>query len=159
MAKSNWVEKLEAKDKKLPEIKVVKDKGMERWGVSVGETFVIPHPKDVYEAMGKVSKGKLVTTAEIREYLAKKHKAKIACPLTTGIFAWISANAVCERKEMGQNDPTPYWRTLKTNGEINPKYPGGIEDQKKLLQSEGHKILEKGKKFFVVDYQNCLEKL
>lgn len=56
-------------------------------------------------------------------------------------------------------DITPYWRTLKTGGVINPKYPGGVEAQRKLLEKEGHKVVQKGKKFVVVDYEKFLVKL
>jgi len=50
--------------------------------------------------MAKVPNGKVVTISEIRSALAKKHGATIGCPLTTGIFAWVAANAVEE--EAGQ---------------------------------------------------------
>ena len=56
-------------------------------------------------------------------------------------------------------DNTPYWRTLKANGELNAKYPGGIEAQKGKLASEGHTILQKGRKnirYYVKDYENAL---
>ena len=47
----------------------------------------------------------------------------------------------------GNSDITPYWRTLKSKGEINEKYPGGLEDQTDKLRAEGHTIVPgKGKK-------------
>jgi hypothetical protein len=76
--------------------------------------------------MSKVPRGKLVTINEIRMALARKHKATIGCPLTTGIFAWVSANAAEEQRLEGKMDITPYW-TLKTGGFLNEKYPGGFE--------------------------------
>jgi len=88
--------------------------------------------------------------------LAKKHKATIGCPITTGIFAWVAANAAEERKQKGEKSVTPYWRTLKVGGVLNEKYPGGAEAQKKLLEKEGHKIVQKGKKYVVVDYEKAL---
>ena len=104
-------------------------------------------------------KAKVITIGEIRAALAKKHGATIGCPLTTGIFAWIAANAAEEDKEKGVKDVTPYWRTLKKGGVINPKYPGGAELQRKLLEREDHKIVKKGKKFIVVDYEKSLATL
>jgi alkylated DNA nucleotide flippase Atl1 len=109
--------------------------------------------------MRRVPEGKLVTINEIRAALAKKHKATIGCPLTTGIFAWIAANAAEEQRQEGKKDVTPYWRTLKTGGVINPKYPGGVERQKKVLENEGHKVVQKGKKHVVADYEKSLMKL
>jgi hypothetical protein len=103
--------------------------------------------------------GKLTTINEIRATLAKKHGATIGCPITTGIFAWIAANAAEERREKGEKDITPYWRVLKTGGVINEKYPGGVEAQKKLLEKEGHRIVQKGKKYVVIDYEKSLAKI
>jgi hypothetical protein len=47
----------------------------------------------------------------------------MGCPITTGIFAWVAANAAEEQKQKGEKDITPYWRTLKNDGVINEKYP------------------------------------
>lgn len=49
-------------------------------------------------------------------------------------------------------------RTLKSNGELNEKYPGGIEAQKKLLEKEGHKVIQKGKKYVIVYLEKYLGK-
>ena len=48
--------------------------------------------------------------------------------------------------------------TLKSGGELNPKYPGGIEDQKARLESEGHRVIQKGKKYLVENYEKSLIK-
>jgi len=120
---------------------------------------VIPAPMEVDEMMRRVPEGKIITINEIRATLAKKHKATIGCPITTGIFAWVAANAAEEQRQKGKSSITPYWRTLKTGGIINPKYPGGVEAQKKLLEKEGHKVVQKGKRHIVVDYENSLAKL
>lgn len=91
--------------------------------------------------------------------LAKKHDTTVACPLTTGIFAWIAANAAEE--ELTENKKgriTPYWRTLKAGGVLNEKYPGGAAAQKKRLVAEGHKITKKGKNLVVADLEPSLFK-
>jgi hypothetical protein len=119
---------------------------------------VIPAPKEVDEIMKKVPKSKLITTNQIRSILAKKHGATIGCPITTGVFAWIAANAAEEAAAEGKKNITPYWRTLKTGGVINEKYPGGVEAQKKLLEKEGHKVVQKGKKYMVVDSERYFVK-
>ena len=41
-------------------------------------------------------------------------------------------------------DQTPYWRTLKKAGELNKKYPEGIDGQKFQLEMEGHTIICEG---------------
>lgn len=152
--KISWLKKLED-DKDLPKVIEIDEKMSKRWGTG---TCVIPAPREVNEIMSKVPKGKLLTINQIREILAKKHGATIGCPITTGIFAWISANAAEELKKEGKKRITPYWRTLKTGGIINEKYPGGVKAQKKLLEDEGHKIIQKGKKYKVEDFEKRLMK-
>jgi alkylated DNA nucleotide flippase Atl1 len=120
---------------------------------------VIPAPVEVDQLMRKVPRGKLTTINEIRQALATKHQATIGCPMTTGIFAWIAANAAEEQKLQGKTDITPYWRTLKVNGLINEKYPGGSVAQTVLLEQEGHVIVRKGKNCFVKDYEKAVIRL
>src|SRR5205085_9696958 len=123
-----------------------------RWGAG---TVVIPAPIEVDEIMREVPKGKLITINEIRALLASKHKATIGCPITTGIFAWIAANAAAEEGTDAKS-MMAYWRTLRSGGELNPKYPGGIAALKKRLQAEGHTVVQKGKKFFVEQFEKAL---
>src|SRR5581483_3050276 len=106
--------------------------------------------------MKRVPRGKLITINEIRDLVAKKHGATVGCPITTGIFAWIAAHAAEVAAAAGEANMTPYWRTLKSGGELNPKYPGGVAGLKKRLEAEGHRILAKGKRFLVADYQDHL---
>jgi len=150
--KKSWREKL-ADSKGLPRVERMTEKMSSRWGTG---TIVILAPMEVDEIMKRVRKGKLVTVNGIRNILAKKHGATIGCPITTGIFAMIAAHAAREAMEKGEKRITPYWRTLKSGGEVNPKYPGGIEDQKKRLESEGHKVIQRGRKYLVKDYHNHL---
>jgi len=150
--KKSWREKLED-SKDLPKVVEIDDKMSKRWGTG---TVVIPAPREVDEIMKKVSKGKLITINEIRKILAKKHGATIGCPITTGIFAWVAAHAAEEDASEGKKEVTPYWRTLKTGGIINEKYPGGIDNIKALLESEGHNIVQKGKKYVVEEYESSL---
>jgi alkylated DNA nucleotide flippase Atl1 len=141
--RKSWREKL-ADDKGLPQVKEIKGKMSTRWGTG---TVVIPAPREVNEIMRSVPKGKLITINQIRVKLAKKHGASIGCPITTGIFAWVAAHAAEEDAAEGEKNITPYWRTLKASGELNPKYPGGINAQAEHLREEGHTIEPgKGKK-------------
>ncbi len=106
--------------------------------------------------MKQVPKGRVVTISELRVALAKKHKTDLACTLTTGIFSWIAAHATAEAEAAGAKRITPFWRTLKTAGEINPKYPGGAEGVAKRLRAEGHKVVAKGKRMLVRDFEKKL---
>jgi len=153
--KKDWVAKL--KDSKdLPKVVKIEGKMTKRWGTG---TCAIPSPLEVNEIMAKVPRGKLTTINEIRQIVAKKHKATIGCPITTGIFAWIAAHAAEQERSEGKKKTTPYWRTLKSDGSLNPKYPGSEATQKKLLEKEGHKVIKKGKKYLVADYENKDKKM
>ena len=109
--------------------------------------------------MKRVPKEKLTTINEIRRKLAKKYKTTTACPIVTGIFAQISANAAEEDIKDGRKKVTPYWRTIKFDGKINKKYPGGISLQKNKLVNEKHEIVLRGKSYFVKNFENKLAKL
>ncbi|NSW91752.1 MAG: MGMT family protein [Firmicutes bacterium] len=149
MKKKSFNEKLrDSKD--MPKVIEVSDPmTITRYG---GTKMLIAPPLAYDEIMKKVPYGKVITTDYIRNYLAKKHGADFTCPLTAGIFINIAAHASVERG----TDDTPYWRTLKKDGELNDRFPGGIDKQKLLLEMEGHEIIRKGKRYFV---KNILDKL
>jgi alkylated DNA nucleotide flippase Atl1 len=119
-------------------------------------TMVVSTPKEVNGIMREVPEGKLVTLDEIRQFLAKKYSTTIACPISTAIFINISARAAEEMAGFGEQNITPYWRTLKTGGFLNDKYPGGIEAQKAKLEEEGFKVTQTKKGYFVENYQEYL---
>jgi len=134
--RKSWREKLhDSKD--LPKVVEITDKMSRRWGTG---TVVIPAPVEVDEIMRSVPRGKLITINQIREFLARKHSASIGCPITTGIFCHIAARAAEEDASEGRKEVTPYWRTLKSKGELNEKYPGGVMAQAARLRAEGHTI-------------------
>lgn len=143
-------------NKDMPKIQIIKDeKTIKKYG---GDKMFLAPPIYYDELMRKVSYGKLVTISQMREYLAKKYNASFTDPMTAGIFINIVAWASYQRKE----NITPYWRTLKSDGELNMKYPEAINLQKRLLEEEGHIIITKGTKnikYFVKDYEKYLIEL
>jgi hypothetical protein len=147
--RKTWREKL-ADSKGFPKVSPIDGTKSKRWGAG---TFVIAAPVEVDELMRRVPKGRLTTIDELRKALAHRHGATIACPITTGIFAWIAAHAAAEAEAEGARKTTPYWRTLKTGGEVNPKYPGGIAGLKRKLSAEGHRVVQKGRRFFVENFE------
>jgi hypothetical protein len=147
-----WREKL-SNGNGLPKIRKIHENMLNKWGTG---TIVVPKPREVDEIMRMVPDGKVITINEIREVLAKKHGTTICCPIKTGMFAWIAAHAAEESLAAGTNHITPYWRTLKTGGYLNEKYPGGIEVQKKLLEREGHKVIKKRINYVVEHFEEQL---
>lgn len=142
--------------KDMPKIvEITDEKSIEKYG---GRRMYFAPPLDYDAVMRRIPEGKVITVGNIREYFAKQNNADFTDPITAGIFCSIAAWASFQRSD----DKTPYWRTLKANGELNPKYPGGVEEQKKLLETEGHTIIKKGRtniRYYVEDYEQFLYRL
>ena len=142
--------------KDMPKVKeLTAPEVIKRYG---GSIMLLAPPIEYDTLIKKIEKGKLTTTEQLRTTLAKKHNADFTCPLTAGIFISIVAYA----SEQRQENLTPYWRVLKKDGELNEKFPGGIEAQGKKLEEEGFSIIEKGRtkiKYFVKGYENFLADL
>lgn len=141
------------RDNGMPKIQIVTDKAtIAKYG---GEKMYFAPPADYDKMMKTVPFGKVITVGKLREYFAARNGADFTDPITAGIFVSIAAWASCQRTE----DETPYWRTLKANGELNAKYPGGVEAQKAKLEAEGHIIVKKGRtniRYYVKDYEASL---
>lgn len=139
--------------KDMPKIQIITDrKSIEKYG---GDRMYFAPPLDYDRLMKTIPFGKLTTVGALREYFARQSGADFTEPITAGIFVSIAAWASFQRS----GDETPYWRTLKANGELNPKYPGGVQAQKEKLEAEGHTVLQKGRtnlKYYVKDYEQFL---
>ncbi|MBS6374419.1 MAG: MGMT family protein [Erysipelotrichaceae bacterium] len=135
----------------MPKIQIIDDDAsIKKYG---GNRMYFAPPIDYDMVMKKIPNGKVITVGAIREYFARHHDADFTDPITAGIFVSIAAWASHQRDE----DKTPYWRTLKAKGELNPKYPGGIVKQRSLLETEGHEIIQRGRtnlRYYVKDYEN-----
>lgn len=140
-------------NKDMPKIQRVYDPAtIEKYG---GERMYFAPPIDYDRVMKRIPTGMVTTVGAIREYFARQNGADFTEPITAGIFVSIAAWASFQRDA----DKTPYWRTLRADGELNPKYPGGIEEQKKLLEAEGHTVIARGRKnirYYVQDYEDKL---
>lgn len=139
--------------KDMPKVQIVTDeKTIAKYG---GERMYFAPPLAYDAMMKRVPSGKLTTVGELRAYFARHNDADFTEPITAGIFVSIAAWASAQREE----DETPYWRTLKAKGELNPKYPGGVAAQQEKLEAEGHTIIVRGRKnlrYYVQNYETAL---
>lgn len=143
--RKSWREKLE----KEGEPRVVDDpKGRGR--------MLIPTPLMVDELVRRIPPGRLVTVGQIREKLARDFGADFTCPLVTGIFLKIVAETAEEDLGRGRKDITPYWRVVKDDGSLNPKFPGEGKIQAQYLRREGHEVLLIRNKYRVMDFKSKL---
>lgn len=140
-------------NKDMPKFQIITDpKSIEKYG---GERMYFAPPADYDKVMKCIPFGKVITIGKIRDYFAKENNADFTEPITAGVFVSIAAWASYQRLE----NETPYWRTLKANGELNAKYPGGIEAQKEKLEAEGHTVIQKGRaniRYYVKNYESVL---
>lgn len=139
--------------KDMPKLQIITDKkSIEKYG---GDRMYFAPPIAYDKVMKSVPEGRVITVGEIRRFFAEQNDADFTEPITAGVFVSIAAWASYQR----EGDETPYWRMLKANGELNAKYPGGVEEQKKKLEAEGHVIVQKGRtniRYYVKDYEKVL---
>ncbi|RDE16018.1 MAG: hypothetical protein C4K48_02680 [Candidatus Thorarchaeota archaeon] len=161
--KKTWQEKMVDKEGYPKVLRLDKNfpcyNALQKMNVEEGDDVVLVNPSHVVQLMKSVPRGKLVTIREICMKIARDFSVEGCCSLTAGIFITIAANATEEAKREGRDLDIPYWRTLKADGFLNEKFPGGLEAHKALLESEGHRILRRGKKYSVQDFEKCLIEL
>jgi hypothetical protein len=138
--RKSWREKMD--NPNLPKIVPVFPRMQARLGKV---DMLVPSPREVEACMRAVPEGQITTVTRIRDFLARKYAVPVTCPLTTGIFVRIAAEAAEEDLSAGRVEITPYWRVVKDDGSLYDKFPGGVERQGERLKAEGHRIVA-GKK-------------
>lgn len=139
--------------KDMPKTQLVTDPAaIAKYG---GSRMYFAPPIDYDRAMRQVPPGRLTTVGEIRALFARQNGADFTEPITAGVFVSIAAWACAQRGD----DSTPWWRTLKAGGELNPRYPGGVDEQRRRLEAEGHAVIVRGRKnlrYYVKDFEQSL---
>jgi hypothetical protein len=109
---------------------------------AAGGAMVVSSPAEVDALIRRLRPGEVVTLDHLRAAIARRHAVAVACPVSTAIFVNMSARAAEERRAMGvpEADLTPWWRVLKKGGFLNPKCPGGTDNQTALLEAEGVRV-------------------
>ena len=131
-SKTTWRAKLHKPV--LPKLVPISDGMAKRFGHGM---MLIPTALELDAMIRKVPRGQVSTLAQVRNRLARWHNADLTCPLVTGIFLRIVAEAAEEDRQAGKPDITPYWRVVREDGKLVAKFPGGIKAQAQRLQEEG----------------------
>ncbi len=139
--RKSWRQKMD--NPNLPKLVAVPPKMQKRFGSSA---MLLPSPREVDALIRTVRKGSVITISQIRRALAQRYAADVTCPLVTGIFVRLAAEAAEEDAAAGKTELTPYWRVVKDDGSLNPKFPGGVERQEERLRDESHRIIPGGGK-------------
>lgn len=121
---------------------------------AAGGAMVISSPAEVDGLVRQLRAGEVVTLDDLRAAIARRHRVAVACPVSTAIFLNMCARAAEERRLMGvpEDDLTPWWRVLRKGGFLNPKYPGGAEQQAVHLAAEGVRTSPLRKQLAVFDH-------
>jgi alkylated DNA nucleotide flippase Atl1 len=130
-----WQDKLHKNQP--PVIKEGPAKWNERFG---GVRMLIANPEIVCEKILTIPRGDVMTIKELRESLAADFDADYTCPLTTGIFLRIAAEAAEEMNVTGTDSEIPWWRVIPDDHILNTRLPGKAILQAKRLTNEGLKI-------------------
>jgi hypothetical protein len=131
--KKTWIEKLQVK--KEPQVKKI-DKDF--WGYTRGDGMYISTPQIIEDYIKQIAKGKSVDTVTMRNDLAVENNAVFTCPLTTGIFLRIVAEAANEQLQQGValKNITPFWRMIESNSPLAKKLSFGQDFLKEQRKKE-----------------------
>ncbi|HEX6335288.1 MAG TPA: hypothetical protein VFZ78_13735 [Flavisolibacter sp.] len=108
-------------------------------GVQAGQMMLIPTPQLVDAYIRQIPAGQQVDTLTIRKDLAAEYHAETTCPLTTGIFIRIVAEAAHEQLMNGTplEKITPFWRVIDEGSPAAKKLTFGTALLKKMRVKEG----------------------
>lgn len=129
-----WSEKLNC-DKK-PQIKRIEKSFA---GIPAGSLMYISTPLEVDAYVKTISMGKTKAVEHMRNELARKNGADKTCPVSTGIFLRICAEAAYEEylKDIDSSQITPFWRIVEPNSNLAKKLTCGTEFIEDRVQHEG----------------------
>jgi hypothetical protein len=122
--KKTWLDKLN--ENKEPQIKRIEINFAD---IPAGSNMFIATPKLIEQYIQEIGFGKRIDTKTLRKDLALEHNADYTCPVTTGIFLRIVAEANFEKLQQGQSIETitPFWRVIEPNSALAKKLTFGQE--------------------------------
>jgi hypothetical protein len=129
---TTWAEKLNCG--KEPKVKKIDFAFAD---IPANSNMFIATPLLIDKYINQIPKGKKVTTQTMRKDLAIENKADYTCPVTTGIFLRIVAEAGFEKYKATSSTKglTPFWRVIEPGSALAKKLSFGqdliIEQRKK----------------------------
>ena len=132
--KKSWQEKLHP-DREA-EIEVTTKKFAD---IPPGSSMLIATPLIVDQYIRQIPRGHFSDIRQIRKDLAAEYHAQYTCPVTTGIFIRIVAEAAFEEYENGKalSQITPFWRALSAKSPSAKKLSFGINFLLEQQRKEG----------------------
>ena len=120
--KKSWLDKLN--ENKEPKIKKI---DIDFADIPAGSNMFIATPKLIDQYINEIGVGKRIDLKTMRKDLAIEHNADYTCPVTTGIFLRIVAEANYEKLQQGKHleEITPFWRVIEPNSPLAKKLTFG----------------------------------
>ncbi|QYK53065.1 MAG: hypothetical protein KF824_12510 [Fimbriimonadaceae bacterium] len=134
MAKKTWAEKLNNGKEPVVEL-IEKDFS---W-VKAGTKILIVNPLVMKARIEAIPRGQTKTVPQIREELAKEYGADMTCPMSSGIFVRIAAEAAWDEHITGKSieEITPFWRVIQPKDKVVAKLRCGGDFIEQMRQEEG----------------------
>ncbi len=94
-------------------------------GMKAGQVMLVPSPQLVDAFIRRLPEGHAMTLPELRQAMARRHRAEVTCPITMGFHLRIVAEAAWEMHNAGAKpaDLTPVWRVLDDASPTLKKLP------------------------------------
>ena len=129
-----WTEKFNA-----PERHQVKPVPIDIAGMKKGEIMLIPTPKIIDAFIARIPRGQSMDVKTLRTKLARKYKAEVTCPITTGFHLRAVAEVAIEKLKDGAkvSEITPFWRVLDGDAPTTARLSCGVAFVKKQRKAEG----------------------
>jgi hypothetical protein len=132
--KKSWREKFQTR--KAPELKRTQKAFAD---VPIGATMLIASPQIVEDYLYNIPPGRQVEPKTLRQDLALEYGAQCTCPVTTGIFIRIVAEANYEAWQQGEKamaELAPFWRVISPETAMAAKLSCGSDFIKQRLDEE-----------------------
>ncbi|MDQ8729962.1 hypothetical protein [Bradyrhizobium sp. LHD-71] len=129
-----WTEKFNS-----PSTHQIKSVPVDIAGMKKGEVMLIPTPKIIDAFIAGIPRGICLDVKTLRARLAKKYKAEVTCPITTGFHLRAVAEVAIEKLKRGAKpcEVTPFWRVLDENAPTTAKLSCGAAFVQKQRKAEG----------------------
>jgi len=104
-----------------------------------GATMLVATPEIVDAYIRHIPKGVHTSLQQMRRDLAAEYNARYCCPITSGIFLRIVAEAAFEEYIAGKplKKITPFWRMIDSKAPVTKKLTFGSEFIKQQRVNEG----------------------
>jgi hypothetical protein len=121
-SKKTWIEKLN--EKKETKIKRLE---FDFSDIPAGSIMFIATPQIINSYIRKIPEGKTIMVKTMRKDIAIENKADYTCPVTTGIFLRVVAEANFEKyiQSSSLKNITPFWRIIEPNSTLSKKLSFG----------------------------------